>query len=132
VAAKELQAALKADPKLAEAALHLGRVELERGRTKEAVAALEKATALAPKSAAAACDLGVAYESAGNVKRGVEQCRKALILKPDYAKAHHRLALMLVKQKQCAAAKAELEAYLKSVADQKKRKEIETKFPACK
>ena len=69
----------------------LGVVLKLRGKARESLEALQKATCLAPQDAELHNNLGVTYRELGELSAAEDSYRRAIELKPDYAEAHINL-----------------------------------------
>jgi Flp pilus assembly protein TadD len=74
--------ALKSDPKSAAIQLALGRLQLEQGRTADALASLSRAVASDPSSASAFAWLAYAHMSLGQLAEARTAIDRALALEP--------------------------------------------------
>jgi Flp pilus assembly protein TadD len=91
-----------------EAHLNLGLIEARRRRPAEAEAQYETALRLDPRFVPALVNLADLDRQRGQDQDGAELLRKAVALEPENADARHSLGLALVRQKNYAAALAEL------------------------
>ena len=85
--------AIELDKNLAAAQVTMGLIELAAGQRAEAVASLEKATALEPGSVDAVRELANAYDSAGRTQEAARTLRHAIELRPNYWAAYKDLGL---------------------------------------
>jgi tetratricopeptide (TPR) repeat protein len=91
-----------------EAHLNLGLLEARRRRPAEAEAQYRTALRLDPRFVPALVNLADLDRQRGLDEDGADLLRKAIALEPDNAAARHSLGLALVRQKNYAAAMAEL------------------------
>jgi tetratricopeptide (TPR) repeat protein len=89
--------ALRLNPELASAHLHLGLAMQAEGQP-ECLRELERAAQLAPGSAMISLELGKAYAAAGQDDRAVAQFRQVLDRQPDATPAMLAMALALQRQ----------------------------------
>lgn len=97
----ELQAAVREQPRNAEATLQLGLLLGLTGQPKAAAAAFEKCLQIDPTSAEAHYNLGLTKiaDRYGTVdwQGAITEFRRAIRLRPNYAKAHHSLGAALAE-----------------------------------
>jgi predicted O-linked N-acetylglucosamine transferase (SPINDLY family) len=87
--------AVMLDPQSADAAVGLGIVLQNLGRTDEAIAEYQRAIAIAPSSAEAWSNLGVSLRGLGRNEEALEAYRRALSIRPDFVDAMLNLASLL-------------------------------------
>lgn len=103
-AIKNLQSALKLEPKSLLVNLHLANILKFQGLFHQAAEILENLLIIEPNYAAALNNLGTVYYSLEKFPEAINQYRKALLNQPDYVDAYYNLGLALVKQKEFSAA----------------------------
>ena len=87
--------AARLDPKFVSAYVNIGLVNLKHGgRTREAIAALERAVELSPQSGKAWGLLGWAYDEQGDGEAAIPAYIRAIELAPENAEQYHRLAMI--------------------------------------
>jgi tetratricopeptide (TPR) repeat protein len=91
----QLQQAVKAAPKNAQAWIELGNELMDAQRFGEAVDSYEKGLALDPKNVNVLVDQGTCYRGIGKFDRAVEQYRKAIKINPNFPNGHRNLAVVL-------------------------------------
>ncbi len=79
-----LRVLLEADPEDAEAMALDGLLYLRRGKSTEAVEALERARALAPGLASIHANLALAYRSVERLEDALEAARQSVVLDPEH------------------------------------------------
>ena len=104
----ELEKAIQLNPDLAVAHNQLGILEMQRGRTGEAVAAFKKAIASDPQYADAQNNLGVLYNREGKDSDAATLYRQAIASDPKYTKAYVNLGLLLAQHGQVAQGEQQL------------------------
>ena len=104
-AAQLLHAAVKAEPKNAQAHAYLGVLLCQRKEYREAILELSKARRLDPSSAPIAYNLGTAHHAAGHIAQAETAYEAALKLDPSHQKA--KAALDQLAAQQTATAQAE-------------------------
>jgi TolB-like protein/DNA-binding winged helix-turn-helix (wHTH) protein/lipopolysaccharide biosynthesis regulator YciM len=92
---KEVDAALRLDPELAEAYAAWAVLLTEQWRTAEAIRALERALAINPNYGEAWLRLGAAFEYAGEPRKALEAYDQAALLDPLHTVMHVRRCLAL-------------------------------------
>ncbi len=92
---EQMQQAVKAAPKSAQAWTNLGDYLMDAQRFGEAVDAYEKALALNPKNVPVIVDQGTCYRGIGKFDKAVEQYRKAIKIDPSFPNAHRNLGVVL-------------------------------------
>ncbi len=97
-AAASFQAAIRSDPRQAEAYLGLGYVYLMQEKYAEAVPVLQKATQLAPLDANGFGNLGIAYLQLGDLQKAEAALRRAVKIDPKNSKFWYELAVCLAEQ----------------------------------
>jgi len=93
----ESELVLQADPKNADAYEILGGLELESGKTAEAISDFERATRCAPDSFAGHYNLGLLYLQGHDFARGLRELRRAAALEPRNPSAAYNLGLALLE-----------------------------------
>ncbi len=88
--------------------LSLGRLYLDRGRPREALAHLERAAALEPDDPTVLIQLGRAFALLGRAREAEGAYRRALAAKPGAVAALNNLGLILAGQSRAEEATAEL------------------------
>jgi tetratricopeptide (TPR) repeat protein len=101
-AVQEFEAALERDPEFGPARLLAGVSLLALGRTREATAMLERATALMPRELAAHLQLAEAYERLDNVEGLVDEYRAIVELAPGEPEYAYRLGKAYLRLSQRA------------------------------
>ena len=96
-AKRQLQLALSADPKSADALLMLGFVEFQSGDTPQAVAHLELGLKLNPASFSGHYNLALARLRRQEVAEGLHELERAVALNPHHAGAAYNLGLVLLE-----------------------------------
>jgi tetratricopeptide (TPR) repeat protein len=109
------RAAIAQDPKLWEAWLDIGVIELRRARLTEAAKALEQSIAI-HASAEALEALGEVYVRQGRAKRAVELYERALVQSPTDTRLRNALATSLRHAGRLDEAEAEIRAILGQAA----------------
>jgi tetratricopeptide (TPR) repeat protein len=71
--------------------VNLGNLFMQEGKSKEGLAALERAVAIAPENAFCRMKLGVAYREAGKLEDSRRELEKATQLAPDNPATHYQL-----------------------------------------
>lgn len=104
----ELVDAEMTDADRPEAHLNLGLVDMRRGQGAAAEAEYQTALRLDPAFVPALVNLADLDRARGADDAGADLLRKAVAIEPNNADAHHSLGLALVRQKNYAAALAEL------------------------
>ncbi len=103
-AAKVCRDLLADDATQAEVLSFLGVLELESGRSADAVPLLERGVALSPESAAKLANLGLAYGQSGALKEAADALERALRIQPDLPEASLNLGLVRLDLGEHAAA----------------------------
>ena len=75
--------------------VQFGLVQLEQGRTQEAIAAFEKAIQIDPEMAEAYNSAGAVWLETGDSARAEAALRNAIRMQPNYAQAHNNLGNLL-------------------------------------
>jgi tetratricopeptide (TPR) repeat protein len=88
------------------------RVLLAEGKTKEAIALLEKSMAIDPKTACPYNALGVAYEKTNDIEKAINFYKRAVQLAPGWSLPHHRLGLQYYARGKAREAQREFKAAL--------------------
>ena len=96
-AKRQLQLALSADPKSADALLMLGFVEFQSGDTPQAIAHLEGGLKLNPGSFSGHYNLALARLRRQEVAEGLRELERAVALNPHHAGAAYNLGLVLLE-----------------------------------
>ncbi|MFZ4437172.1 MAG: tetratricopeptide repeat protein [Syntrophales bacterium] len=91
------KAALKRDPNLYDANVHLGLSLGHQRNFDEAIPFFKKAIQLNPKRIEVYNGLGVALASSGKIDEAIAQLKTAIRLDPRFAKAHNSLGVILAK-----------------------------------
>lgn len=91
----------------ANALMFLGLAQLERGKSAEGIAFLERARQANPRHAHVLSNLGSAYRGTGRLAQARQVLEAAVAIDPDLAGAHHHLGnvLMDLGERQAAAAR---------------------------
>jgi tetratricopeptide (TPR) repeat protein len=105
----EFEAALKQDPKLAEARHGIALARLAQGNPVAAREELQRAIGLKPGLVEAHLAMGLAVGQSGDLEGAAAAFRDALRLRPNYAEAHKRLGITLRRMSQPKAALAEFQ-----------------------
>ena len=93
-AGKAYSAAVKAEPRNAEAHMNLGVLLEMLGRPEQALEAFERVVELSPLADGAWYNLGRTQASLGQASSAVQSFSRAMEINPDYAEAHLGLGLM--------------------------------------
>ncbi len=101
---------LRTDPEHADTYLNLGQVLSELGRRSEAIAALERATALSPGSPYPHNNLATAYDLARQPEKARTHAQRAVALDPNYADGYNTLSIVLHRS-------GDLEGALRALSD---------------
>lgn len=107
------RAAVKREPKRADAWQVFGIVHYQRGNPKDAVTCFRRAVEFRPDYVEAHNNLGLALAETGRLDHAVESFRRAIALKPDYAEAHNNLGIAL---KDLGRAQEAVESYTRAIA----------------
>jgi predicted CXXCH cytochrome family protein len=107
-ALKEYIDSLQQDLDWPTANVNLGNLYMRQGRSKEAIAAYQRALTLDPRFAGAYVNLADAYRQLGRDDDGEKVLRHGLALLPRAANLHHVLGLLLVRKGDHSAALKEL------------------------
>lgn len=99
-----LQQAIQADPKFADAYLLLGLAEFQRGDTANAIEHYQRALQLQPRSFSGHYNLALAYLRVHRLEEGRAQLQQAVKLDPRQADAAYDLGIVLLQLNQPAAA----------------------------
>lgn len=83
--------------KAAEEVKRAGNEMYKKGLFSEALKLYDKAIALSPTNAAYRSNRAAALTGLARIGEAVEECEEALRLDPNYGRAHHRLALLLIR-----------------------------------
>lgn len=83
--------------KAAEEVKRVGNEMYKKGLFSEALKLYDKAIALSPTNAAYRSNRAAALTGLARIGEAVEECEEALRLDPNYGRAHHRLALLLIR-----------------------------------
>jgi Tfp pilus assembly protein PilF len=115
--ASEAYASLKTlkrgDPQVeAKSLFSTARVLLAEGKTREAIAMLEKSMAIDPKTACPYNALGVAYEKTNEIDKAINFYKRAVQLAPGWSLPHHRLGLQYYARGKAREAQREFKAAL--------------------
>ena len=87
--------AARLDPKFVSAYVNIGLANLKHGgRTREAIAALERAVELSPQSGKTWGLLGWAYDTQGDGEAAIPAYTRGIELAPEHAEQYHRLAMI--------------------------------------
>ena len=116
-AADKFQAALRVNPRMAEAQAGWGDALLGLGRPGEAAAPYAEAVRLAPDSALAHFKLGSALDSAGQLDRAVAEYLVSLRLDPGQAETHNQLGVALARSHRLTEAAGEFAAAVRLKPD---------------
>jgi tetratricopeptide (TPR) repeat protein len=95
---EQLELALQADPKLAEAYIVLGTVEFQSGDNASAIRHLQHAVELQPASFSAHYNLALVYLRAQKLNEGTRELERASALDPRNADAAYNLGVVLLEQ----------------------------------
>ncbi len=91
--------AARLDPEFVSAYVNIGLANLKHGgRTREAIAALERATELSPRSGKVWGLLGWAYDQQGDAEAAITAYSRAVELAPENAEQYHRLGMVYQNQ----------------------------------
>jgi len=91
--------AARLDPEFVSAYVNIGLANLKHGgRTREAIAALERASELSPQSGKVWGLLGWAYDRQGDSERAIAAYLRAIELAPEHAQQYHRLGMVYQNQ----------------------------------
>jgi superkiller protein 3 len=93
----QLELALRANPKSAEALLMLGFVELQSGDTAQAIEHFECVLKLNPESFSGHYNLALAHLRQQDVAAGLHELERAVALNPQHAGAAYNLGLVLLE-----------------------------------
>ncbi len=104
----ELQLALQADPRSAEAYLMLGTVDIASGDTAGAIEQYQHALKLKPNSFSGHYNLGMAYLGDHNPRAGRAELERAVAIDPGHADAAYNLGLVLLELQEPQEAVAHL------------------------
>ncbi len=96
-AKRQLELALRADPKSADALLMLGFVEFQTGDTTQAIEHLERGLKLNPGSFSGHYNLALARLRQQDVAAGRHELERAVALNPQHAGAAYNLGLVLLE-----------------------------------
>lgn len=107
-AAAGYRAVLARQPAQADCWHLLGVIELQEGRLPAALELLNKAITLQPRQADYYVNFANVQQGLGQVQEAITSLRQALGLNPQLAMAHNNLALMLIAQREHAAAERHL------------------------
>jgi tetratricopeptide (TPR) repeat protein len=118
-AAEEFRAALRIDPRFADAGHNLGVVLLRTGDPEGAVAILEQVVLVRPYDPAQEFALGKAYLDAGRTAEAVQEFGRVLALDPRHGDAHFARAAALLKLGRHEEAVIALDAYVRAFPDGK-------------
>jgi predicted CXXCH cytochrome family protein len=88
--------------------VNLGNLYMRQGRSKEAIAAYQRALSLDPRFAGAYVNLADAYRQLSRDAEGEKVLRRGLALLPSAANLHHVFGLLLVRKGDNSAALKEL------------------------
>lgn len=108
--------ALRADPRMADAHVNLGRLHHEAGNTEEAMRHYRAALDIDPQHDVALFNLGVALEDSGRVDEAIRVYRGAIAADPENADAHYNLAGLYERKGEKQAALRHLKAYRRLLA----------------
>ncbi len=89
-------AAVRIDPRFADAHNNLGNALEHQGRTAEAIRHYEEALRIDPAMASAHYNLGLALARRGDTIRAIVHFNEALRIRPAYAQAHNNLGIVLI------------------------------------
>jgi len=89
------EAALKKSPETAAKLVQLGLIELQQGRSADAIAAFERAMKLEPEMVEAYNTAGAVWLETGDSARAETALREAIRIQPNYAQAHNNLGNLL-------------------------------------
>ncbi|HEV3206967.1 MAG TPA: tetratricopeptide repeat protein [Terriglobales bacterium] len=103
-AVEELQQAIQADPKFAEAYLLLGLTEFRRGETEKSIQHYQQSLKLEPHSYSGRYNLALAYLREHRLEDGRAQLEQAVKLDPIQADAAYDLGIVLLEQGKPSAA----------------------------
>lgn len=107
------RAAVKREPKRADAWQVFGIVHYQRGNPKDAVTCFRRAVELKPDYVEAHNNLGLALVETGRLDDAAESFRRAIALKPDYVEAHNNLGIAL---KDLGRAQEAVDSYRQALA----------------
>lgn len=93
----QLELALRADPKSADALLMLGFVEFQSGDTPQAIEHFERGLKLNPESFSGHYNLALAHLRQKDVAAGLHELERAVALNPQHAGAAYNLGLVLLE-----------------------------------
>ncbi|CAF2057029.1 unnamed protein product [Brassica napus] len=86
----------------------VGNEMYKKGLFSEALKLYDKAIALSPTNAAYRSNRAAALTGLSRIGEAVKECEEALRLDPNYGRAHHRLALLLIRLGQVDSARKHL------------------------
>ena len=112
-----LKQVLEHTPKVAPAWIQLGLVELQEGKTPDAIVAFEKAMQLDPDLPDAYNTAGAVWFETGESVRAEAALRTAIRIQPNYAQAHNNLGNLLSASNRFEEAKYHFEAALRIKED---------------
>jgi Flp pilus assembly protein TadD len=118
-ATEEFQAALRVDPRFADAGYNLGVVLMRAGESERAVAVLRQTVAVRPSDPSLQYALGSALVSAGDHGGAVEVFDVVLSLSPRHEDARYSRASALLEAGRVADAVFELDAYVRDFPEGK-------------
>jgi len=96
-AKKQLELAIKADPKQAEAHLTLGLVEFQAGENTQAIEHYRRAVELRPNFFSAHYNLALAYLREKDLGHGLQELERAVAINPRHADAAYNLGMVLME-----------------------------------
>lgn len=94
VALQLFQHMLTRYPQLAGVHVNIGIIQIQDGKTEDAIATLNRAIQINPANAVAHHHLGIAYRQAGKFNDAKTAYLQALKINPDYANAHLNLGIL--------------------------------------